>query len=81
MHYRDNKKLKETNDEFPKKEVIGITETGEMRTLAKLVGTKWSSIDSSWSVQILTNADIGVPFFELTGHHMVRTSCFFMRVN
>lgn len=71
MHCRDNKKLKEPNDEFPKKEVIGITESGEMRTLAKLVGTKWSFVDSSWSVRILTNADGGVPFFELTGHHTV----------
>lgn len=80
MHYRD-RKLKEPNTEFPKKEVIGITESGEMRTLAKLVGTEWSFVDSSWSVQIFTDADIGVPFFELTGQHTVRTSCFFMRVN
>lgn len=80
MHYRD-RKLKEPNNESPIKEVIGITESGEMRTLAKLVGTKWSFIDSSWSIQILTNADIGVPFFELTGHHTVSRSCFIMRVN
>ncbi|KAL8117873.1 hypothetical protein AgCh_015675 [Apium graveolens] len=71
LQMRD-RKLKEPNNEFPKKEVIGITESGEMRTLAKLVGTKWSFVDSSWSVQIFTNADVGIPFFELKGHHTVR---------
>nr|XP_017218219.1 PREDICTED: glycine-rich domain-containing protein 1-like isoform X1 [Daucus carota subsp. sativus]XP_017218220.1 PREDICTED: glycine-rich domain-containing protein 1-like isoform X1 [Daucus carota subsp. sativus] len=72
LQMRDNRKLKRADNELLKKEVIGITESGETRTLAKLVGTKWSLIDSSWSVRILTSVDIGVPFFELTGHRTVR---------
>ena len=69
--------MKRADNELLKKEVIGITESGETRTLAKLVGTKWSLIDSSWSVRILTSVDIGVPFFELTGHRTVRLTWFF----
>lgn len=75
--YRDLKTVKERNDKFPRKEVIGITESGETRTLAKFLGAEWSLMDSQWSAQLPKNTNIEGHFFELMGHRMVSIFCYF----
>ncbi|KAK3012596.1 hypothetical protein RJ639_009596, partial [Escallonia herrerae] len=72
LHMRNLKDAKVTNDNTPKKEVIGINGSGETHHLAALVGTEWSLIESQWSLQLQRTINKDGHLFELTGHRMVK---------
>ncbi|XP_058186108.1 glycine-rich domain-containing protein 1-like isoform X3 [Rhododendron vialii] len=65
MRGRNNSKLK--------KEVIGISKSGKVCTLAEFVGAEWSLIDSSpWSLDLRKRSDKDGDLFELTGLRKVK---------
>ncbi|XP_059644981.1 glycine-rich domain-containing protein 1 [Cornus florida] len=72
LQLRDFKKAKEENNSISRKEVIGITKSGETCTLAEFVGTEWSLIDSQWSLQLQENFNKDGHLFELMGPRMVK---------
>lgn len=72
LQMRDFSKEKGRNDSILRKEVIGITESGEAHTLAEFEGTEWSLIDSQWSLQLQKISNKDGHLFELTGHRMVK---------
>lgn len=55
----------------PRKEVIGITLSGETRTLAEFVGTGWSLMDSRWSLHLQKKSGDDGHLFELMGSRKV----------
>ncbi|KAG5528146.1 hypothetical protein RHGRI_028924 [Rhododendron griersonianum] len=62
---RNNSKLK--------KEVIGISKSGKVCTLAEFIGAEWSLIDSSpWSLDLRKRSDKDGDLFELTGLRKVK---------
>lgn len=70
MHFRDSKdKVKENC--IPRKEVIGITTSGETLTLAEAAGTGWSLMDSQWSLCLQKKSSLDGHLFELMGSRMV----------
>ncbi|KAK4410110.1 Glycine-rich domain-containing protein 2 [Sesamum angolense] len=67
-----NSKKSRGKGENVRKEVVGITESGEKCTLAELTESKWSLVNSPWSLQFpITNNDDG-HLLELTGPLTVR---------
>ncbi|KAM7520327.1 hypothetical protein LguiB_019289 [Lonicera macranthoides] len=72
LQMRDCEKAKVKNNQILRKEVIGITELGEMHTLAACVGTEWSLIDSPWSLQLQKTINKEGYLFELTGHRTMK---------
>ncbi|XP_058186107.1 glycine-rich domain-containing protein 1-like isoform X2 [Rhododendron vialii] len=65
LQMRNNSKLK--------KEVIGISKSGKVCTLAEFVGAEWSLIDSSpWSLDLRKRSDKDGDLFELTGLRKVK---------
>lgn len=55
----------------PRKEVIGIMESGEICTLAEFTGTGWSLMNSHWSLQSSKNSSKDNHIFELVSNKMV----------
>lgn len=63
---RDSKKSK-GKKQYTKKEVIGIIGSGKTRTLSEFTDSRWSIVNSPWSIQLpSTNNDDG-HLLELTG--------------
>ncbi|KAJ6685706.1 hypothetical protein OIU79_015678 [Salix purpurea] len=54
---------------FPKREVIGMTSSGETLVLAEFAGTGWSLMNSSWWFQPREKNTCATRIFELTGSH------------
>ncbi|KAK4585024.1 hypothetical protein RGQ29_022620 [Quercus rubra] len=71
LQMRDSKdKVKENC--IPRKEVIGITTSGETLTLAEAAGTGWSLMDSQWSLYLQKKSSLDGHLFELIGSRMVK---------
>ncbi|XP_030974427.1 glycine-rich domain-containing protein 1 [Quercus lobata] len=71
LQMRDSKdKVKENC--IPRKEVIGITTSGETLTLAEAAGTGWSLMDSQWSLYLQKKSSLDGHLFELMGSRMVK---------
>lgn len=68
--YRDPEKEKEKGNSVPRKEVVGITKSGKICTLAEFVGTGWSLTNSNWSLHRENNSKDGYLFL-LKGKKMV----------
>lgn len=69
--FRDLKKSKGKNDSTLRKEVIGISRSGEVHSLAELVGEEWLLLDAQWSLQLQTSSSDDGHLFELAGHRNV----------
>uniref|UniRef100_A0A5B7BIP7 Glycine-rich domain-containing protein 1 n=1 Tax=Davidia involucrata TaxID=16924 RepID=A0A5B7BIP7_DAVIN len=72
LQMRDFKKAKERDNSILRREVIGITQSGETHTLAEFVGTEWSLIDSQWSLQLQKKFNKDGHLFELMGPQMLK---------
>ncbi|GMY12340.1 glycine-rich domain-containing protein 1 [Fagus crenata] len=72
MHFRESKKEKAKEKCIPRKEVVGIMSSGETCTLAEVVGTGWSLMDSQWSLHLQKKSSVDGPLFELKGSRMVK---------
>ncbi|KAJ8544844.1 hypothetical protein K7X08_017427 [Anisodus acutangulus] len=72
LQMRDSKKSKGKNDSTLHKEVIGISKSGEVHSLAELVGKEWLLLDAQWSLQLQTSSSDDGHLFELTGHRNVK---------
>ncbi|KAL6225041.1 hypothetical protein ACLB2K_003893 [Fragaria x ananassa] len=68
--YRDAEMEEVKGISVPKKEVVGITKSGKICTLAECVGTGWSLIDSHWSLHCEKNSEGHL--FLLKGKKMVK---------
>jgi hypothetical protein len=71
LHCRDSKNDRARENCVPRKEVIGITFSGETRTLAEFVGTGWSLMDSHWSLHLQKKSGDDGHLFELMGSRKV----------
>ncbi|XP_050365882.1 glycine-rich domain-containing protein 1 [Argentina anserina] len=60
----------EKGTSVPRKEVVGITKSGKVCTLAECVGTSWSLIDTNWSLHREKNSEGHL--FLLKGKKMVK---------
>lgn len=69
LHFRDPKKEKGGDNCTLKKQVIGVTESGETITLAEMVETGWSVMDCCWSLKKKSSKEGHL--FELLGNRMV----------
>lgn len=72
LQMRDSTKEKERNNCALRKEVFGITKSGETRTLAEFVGKTWSLMESQWSFQLGKKSSKGDHLFELIGNKVVK---------
>ncbi|KAF3682726.1 putative transcription factor bHLH93-like [Capsicum annuum] len=72
LQMRDLKKSKGKNDSTLRKEVIGISRSGEVHSLAELVGEEWLLLDAQWSLQLQTSSSDDGHLFELAGHRNVK---------
>ncbi|KAL0461918.1 UNVERIFIED_CONTAM: Glycine-rich domain-containing protein 2 [Sesamum latifolium] len=71
LHMRNSKKSRGKGESM-RKEVVGITESGEKCTLAEFAESKWSLVNSPWSLRFpITNNDDG-HLLELIGPQTVR---------
>ena len=71
LHLRHPEKATAGDNCFLLKEVIGITKSGETRTLAEFVGSGWSLLNSQWSLHPCKNSGGNCRVFELVGNKMV----------
>ncbi|ESR39448.1 hypothetical protein CICLE_v10024875mg [Citrus x clementina] len=69
LQMRDPKKEKGGDNCTLKKQVIGVTESGETITLAEMVETGWSVMDCCWSLKKKSSKEGHL--FELLGNRMV----------
>ncbi|KAK6923876.1 Glycine-rich domain-containing protein-like, partial [Dillenia turbinata] len=69
---RDSQVSNERSINFLKKEVIGVTTTGQLQTLAECKEDGWSLMNSLWSFQLLKKSSKDGSIFELIGNKMVR---------
>lgn len=69
--YRHPEKAKARENTILGKEVIGITKSGKISTLAKSVGTGWTLMDSHWSLHREKNSNGDGHLFVLHGEKMV----------
>ncbi|KAL0431416.1 UNVERIFIED_CONTAM: Glycine-rich domain-containing protein 2 [Sesamum radiatum] len=71
LHMRNSKKSRGKGESM-RKEVVGITESAEKCTLAEFAESKWSLVNSPWSLRFpITNNDDG-HLLELIGPQTVR---------
>lgn len=75
LYSRDSTKTKVKDKSILKKQVIGVLKSGETSTLAEFVGTRWSLMDSQWSLQLKKKSNEDVHLFELMGCRMVVIYC------
>ncbi|KAK9285971.1 hypothetical protein L1049_025173 [Liquidambar formosana] len=72
LQMRDTRKTKERSNCVSGKDVIGVTKSGETRTLAEFVGTTWSLVDSHWTLQLQKKSSEDGHLFELMGNKVVK---------
>lgn len=72
LQMRDLRKGKGRNDFTLSKEIIGVMESGETRTLAECMGTEWSLMDAHWSLPLQKKSSEDGHLFELMGNNVVR---------
>lgn len=71
LRCRDSKKSKGRNDSALHKEVIGISKSGEVHSLAELVGKECLLLDAQWSLQLQISSSNDGHLFELAGDRNV----------
>lgn len=72
-------KHKVKDDSGSRKQVIGMTESGETHTVAELIGTCWSLLSSRWFLKCNNNAGADDHLYEIiSGNKMVCYSSFFI---
>ncbi|KAL6512958.1 hypothetical protein OROHE_019748 [Orobanche hederae] len=71
LHTRDSKKSK-GKIEGMRREVVGLMESGQKCTLAEFAGTKWSMVNSPWSLQLSNAHNDDGHLLELIGPQTVR---------
>ncbi|KAK4360589.1 hypothetical protein RND71_019541 [Anisodus tanguticus] len=64
--------LKKSKGKIDSKEVIGISKSGEVHSLAELVGKEWLLLDAQWSLQLQISSSDDGHLFELAGHRNVK---------
>ncbi|CAN4090556.1 unnamed protein product [Withania somnifera] len=72
LQMRDSKKSRGKSDSTLHKEVIGISKSGEVHSLAELVGKEWFLLDAQWSLQLQASSCDDGHLFELAGHRNVK---------
>ncbi|KAM2005270.1 hypothetical protein FF1_000513 [Malus domestica] len=72
LQMRHPEKAKARENTILGKEVIGITKSGKISTLAKSVGTGWTLMDSHWSLHREKNSNGDGHLFVLHGEKMVK---------
>ncbi|KAK6923227.1 Glycine-rich domain-containing protein-like, partial [Dillenia turbinata] len=72
LQMRDSQVSKEGTINFLKKEVIGVTKTGKIQTLAECKEDGWSLMDSLWTFQLQKKSSKDGSIFELIGNKTVR---------
>ena len=72
LHFSDSKKAEETREKCTsRKQVIGVTESGDTHPYAEMVGTGWSLLDSRWLLQLKKKSSNEGHHFDLIGNKMV----------
>ncbi|XP_049375148.1 glycine-rich domain-containing protein 2-like isoform X1 [Solanum verrucosum] len=72
LQMRDSKKSKGETDSTLHKEVVGISKSSEVHSLAELVGKEWLLLDAQWSLQLQTSSSDDGHLFELAGQRNVK---------
>uniref|UniRef100_A0A2P2LCG4 Glycine-rich domain-containing protein 1 n=1 Tax=Rhizophora mucronata TaxID=61149 RepID=A0A2P2LCG4_RHIMU len=75
LQIRDSTEVKTKHQGIAKKDVIGLTESGDTHTLAEFRGAKWSLMNSQWCLQRTKKFSEYDHLFELVGHRMVALCC------
>lgn len=70
LQMRDLKNAKNIGN--PGKEVVGLMESGETRTLAEFMENGWSVLENLWSLHLPNKCSNDGHIFELTGTKMVK---------
>ncbi|XP_057784320.1 glycine-rich domain-containing protein 1-like [Salvia miltiorrhiza] len=71
LHMRELQKSR-GKKECRRRVVVGIMASGKTSTLAEFAGSKWSMVNSPWSVKLPNANNDDGHLFELTGPHTVR---------
>ncbi|KAF5947176.1 hypothetical protein HYC85_013133 [Camellia sinensis] len=71
IQMRIPQKSQEGINGIPKKEVIGMTGSGETRVLAEFIGQGWSLMNSHWFFQLRKTVSKEDPILDLTGSRKV----------
>ncbi|KAG5621273.1 hypothetical protein H5410_006491 [Solanum commersonii] len=72
LQMRDSKKSKGETDSTLHKEVVGVSKSSEVHSLAELVGKEWLLLDAQWSLQLQTSSSDDGHLFELAGQRNVK---------
>ncbi|TXG60033.1 hypothetical protein EZV62_014606 [Acer yangbiense] len=72
LQMSDSKKAETRDKCTPRKQVIGVTESGDTHPYAEMVGTGWSLLDSRWLLQLKKKSSKEGHHFDLIGNKTIK---------